>query len=167
MKYFLIIASLLALSACSTRVDMGAAADLAALDAEVVPRVDTSVAIRTFDKYCYRNRARPGSVISTLKTDGYRLLVTDRQSRMFGYAHPRRPMVAVIDQPGEPACLVFVQRDPQLAGAYNRFIRARHSNARPVSIPDLDNVVVAPGNPSLVFARDVDGTDELMMLIVE
>ncbi len=167
MRTLLIVASLLALSACSTRVDMGAAADLAAMDAEVVPRVDTSVAIRTFDKYCYRNRAQPGRVISALKADGYKLLVTDRRAKMFGYAHPRRPMVAVINEPGEPACLVFVQRDPQLANAYNRFVRARHSNARAVSVPDLDSVVIAPGTPSLVFARDVDGTDELMMLIVE
>ena len=137
-------ASLMALSACSTRVDLDAAA---ALDgAEIVPRVPTSTAIRTFEKYCYQNRANPGRVVAALKRDGYRLLVTDRRENFFGYAHPTRPMVGVIDNPGEPGCMAFVKRDPALADAFNGREEVRE---------DLDAV------------RDVDGTDELMMLLVQ
>lgn len=165
MKRLIFILPLLILMGCSTRVDLNTAA---ALDgAEIVPRVSTAVAIRTFDKYCYRTRANPGRVVSALKADGYRLLVTDRRERFFGYAHPTRPMVAVIDKPREPGCMTFVKRDPQLAAAYANFVRSRHRNARSVNVRDLDSVYVVPGSPELVFARDVDGTDELMMLVVE
>ncbi len=167
MKRLLLALTVLALAGCSTRVDLGTAAALADMDAEIAPRVPASTAVGTFDKYCYRNRARPGRVVSALKADGYKLLVTDRRSKMFGYAHPRRPMVAIIDQPYEPACMVFVKRDPQLAGAFNRFVRARHRDGLPVSNPKLDSVVLVPGNPNLTFVRDVDGTDELLMLIVQ
>ncbi len=156
-----------ALTGCSTRVDLGAAADLADQGGEVVPRVSTKTAIATFDKYCYRNRAQPGRVVAALKKDGYKLLVTDSRAKMFGYAHPRRPMVAIIDQPGEPGCMTMVKRDPALADAYTNYVRARHGNARSVNAPDLESFMLVSGTPTLVFARDVDGTDELLMLIVE
>lgn len=165
MKKLIFIFSVLVLAACTTRVDLETAA---ALDgAEIVPRVSTATAIRTFDKYCYRTRANPGRVVSALKADGYRLLVTDRREDFFGYAHPTRPMVAVIDKPGEPACMAFVKRDPELASAFASFVKSRHRNARSVRIGDLDSVYAVPGQPELIFARDVDGTDELMMLVVE
>lgn len=159
--------SALVLMGCSTRVDLGAAADLAEQDAEIVPRVDTRTAIRTFEKYCYQNRAKPSRVVAAVKQDGYRLLITDRRENMFGYAHPTRPMVLVIDDPAEPACMTMVQRDPNLAAAYTNFVKARHSNARQTSVPDLDSSMVVPGNPSMVFVRDIDGTDELLMMIVQ
>lgn len=167
MRTALIAVSALALMGCSTRVDLGAAADLAEQDAEIVPRVETRTAIRTFEKYCYQTRANPARVVAALKQDGYRLLVTDSRANMFGYAHPSRPMVAVIDDPGEPACMAMVQRDPKLAAAYTNFVKARHSTARQTSVPELDSSMVVPGNPTMVFVRDVDGTDELLMLIVQ
>ena len=167
LRTALLLVSALALTGCSTRVDIGAASDLADQGADIVPRVATKTAIATFDTYCYRNRAQPGRVVVALKRDGYKLLVTDRRANMFGYAHATRPMVAVINDPTEPACMTMVQRDPNLEAAYSSFIKARHSNARRVSVPGLDSSMVVPGNKNMVFVRDVDGTDELLMLIVE
>ena len=155
----------MAVAGCTTRVDLDNAA---ALDgAEIVPRVPTSTAIRTFEKYCYQNRANPGRVVASLKRDGYLLLVTDRRENFFGYAHPNRPMVGIMDNPAEPGCMVFVQRDPALANAFNGFVKSRHRSAQQVSMRDLDTVWVARGTPTLVFARDVDGTDEVMLLLVQ
>ena len=159
--------SLLVLSACTTRVDMETAAALSEQNSQIVPRVPTSTAIRTFEKYCYQTRANPGRVVAALKRDGYKLLVTDRRENFFGYAHATRPMVGVIDNPGEPGCMTFVKRDPALANAFNSFVKGRHRSAQRVSIRDLDTVWIVQGSPGLVFARDVDGTDELMMLLVQ
>ena len=165
LKNLLLIFPLLVLIGCTTRVDMQTAAELDG--AEIVPRVPTSTAIRTFEKYCHQTRANPGRVVAALKRDGYKLLVTDRRENFFGYAHATRPMVGVIDNPGEPGCMTFVKRDPALAKAFNGFVKARHRSAQRVSVRDLDTVWVVQGSPGLVFARDVDGTDELMMLLVK
>ena len=167
MKKLLLFLPFLVLIGCSTRVDLETAAALSEQDAEIVPRVSTNTAIRTFEKYCYQNRTNPGRVVAALKRDGYRLLVTDRREDFFGYAHPTRPMVGIIDNPREPGCMAFVKRDPALAGAFNSFVRSRHRSAQRVSVRDLDTVWIVRGSPGLVFARDVDGTDELMMLLVQ
>lgn len=137
---------------------------MAEMEAEVVPRVATKTAMRAFDKYCVQNPGSPGRTVSTLKADGYQLLVTSR--RMFGYVRPSRPFVGVIDEPYEPACMVMVQRDPQLASTFDRFVNTRHQD--PIDAgrnQGVDRAWIVTGSRDRIYTRTLDGTEEVLMLI--
>ena len=162
----LLLALPLLLSACGVAVDLSTASELAAVEAEIVPRVQTATTIRAFDKYCARNPGNPGRTVTLLKQDGYKLLVTSRRNKMFGYAHPSRPFVAVIDNQFEPGCMVMVQRDPQVARAFDRFVNSRHRDAIDGGRNQgLDRAWIVTGQPDRIYSRKLDGTDEVLLLI--
>ena len=166
MKRIALLIPFLLLLGCGVGVDLGTAMDLAEQDAEVVPRVPTQTAIRAFDKYCYRNAGNPGRTVTTLKNDGYKLLVTSRRDGLFGYAHPTRPFVGVIDDRLQPGCMVMVQQDPQVRRAYDNFVRSRHPGAVDAGRSQgLDRTWIVPGRRDRIFTRKLDGTEEVLLMI--
>jgi hypothetical protein len=167
MKKVILTCVALALSGCGVNVEWQAANELARAGAEVAPNVSTRKAIQTFNTYCYQYRADPGRVVSALKSDGYQLVVTLKRKRTFVYAKAGEPAAVVVDMPSEPACAVMVKQNPKLAGAFDKFIKARHRNAEAVTINTLTSVRVVPGRRNMTFIRDIDDGDEMLMLIVK
>jgi len=170
MKKLFLIFPFLFLAACGAGigVNMDTAREMAARDADVVPRVQTSVAMRAFDKYCERNSADAGRVVAALKRDGYKLLVTSKRDQMFGYVHPSRPFVAVIDNNFQPGCMVMVQRDPNIASAFDRFVNQRYRQAVDAGRSrGLDRTWLVTGNGrDRIYSRTLDGTDEVLLLFI-
>lgn len=158
----------LLLLGCGVGVDMETARIMSEQNAEVVPRVETSTAIRAFEKYCFNNAGNPGRAVATLKKDGYRLLVTSSRDGLFGYVHPSRPFVGVIENRLEPGCMVMVQRDPNVGRAFDRFVNTKHRDAIDGgSNRDLDRVwIVTGGTRDRIYSRKLDGTDEVLLLLV-
>ncbi len=135
-------------------------------DAEVVPRVPTATAIRAFEKYCYQNAGNPGRTVSTLKRDDYKLLVTSRRDNLFGYVHPSRPFVGVIDERFQPGCMVMVQRDPRVARAFDSFVKSRHPDAIDAGRnAQVDRAWLVTGRLDRIFSRKSDDTEEVLLLI--
>lgn len=170
MRAALSALAFLVLAACGggIGVNMDTARDLASRDGQPVPRVDTATAIRAFDKYCARHKGDAGRSVAALKRDGYKLLVTSRRDRMFGYVHPNRPFVSVVDDQFQPGCLVMVQRDPKVGAAFDRFVKARHSGAVDAGRnTGLDRTWIVTGGPrDLIYSRTLDGTDEVLLLFI-
>ena len=168
MKKLLLALPFVALLGCGVGVDMETARVMADQNAEVVPRVPTATAIRAFDKYCFRNAGSPGRTVAALKRDGYRLLVTSRRDNLFGYVHPNRPFVGVIDDRLQPGCMVMVYRDPQVGRAFDNFVKSRHRNAIDAGrTRELDRTWIVSGNGrDRIYSRSLDGTDEVLLMIV-
>ena len=166
LKLILGFLATLSLTGCGVAVDMSTAQELAEANGEVVPRVPTDTAIRAFDKYCYRNAGNPGRTVSALKADGYKLIVTSRRDNLFGYVHPRRPFVGVINQQFQPGCMVIVQRDPRVGAAFDRFVRSRHRDAVNAGRnSNVDQAWIVTGNPDRIFSRSSDNAEDVLVLI--
>jgi|GEM_PF-3772626 hypothetical protein len=170
MKPLLSVLAFLALTACGggIGVNMDTARDLAARNGEVVPRVETKTAIRAFDKYCAQHAGNVGRTVAALKQDGYKLLITSERDRMFGYVHPSRPFVSVIDDRIQPGCMVMVQRDRNVGSAFDRFVNAKHRDAFDAGFsPGLDRTwIVTGGSRDRIYSRSLDGTEEVLLLFI-